>query len=56
VVVNHSHTPEPADKIVAGIETAAGTAIAVAADITSRAEYQAMAERLLPSTAAGTSW
>ena len=47
VVVNHNHTPEPAEKVVADINAAGGTAIAVAADISSRAEYQAMVERLL---------
>ena len=47
VAVNHNHTPEPAEKVVAGIETAGGTAIAVAADISSRAEYLAMVERIL---------
>ena len=45
--VNHNHTPEPAEKVVAGIETAGGTAIAVAADISGRAECQAMVEQLL---------
>jgi len=47
VVVNHNHTPEPAEKVVAGIEATGGTAIAVAADISSRAEYLAMVEGLL---------
>jgi 3-oxoacyl-[acyl-carrier protein] reductase len=47
VVVNHNHTPEPADKLVADIKAARGTAIAAAADISSRAQYQAMVERLL---------
>ena len=47
VVVNHNHTPEPAEKVVADINAAGGTAIAVAADISRRAEYQAMVERLL---------
>ena len=46
VVVNHDHAPEPAGKVVVGIETA-GTAIAVAADISGRAECQAMVEQLL---------
>ena len=47
VVVNHNHTPEPADKVVADINAADGTAIAAAADISSRAQYQAMVDRLL---------
>jgi 3-oxoacyl-[acyl-carrier protein] reductase len=47
VVVNHNHTPEAADKVVADINAAGGTAIAAAADISSRAQYQAMVERLL---------
>jgi len=32
VVVNHNHTPEPAEKMVADIQAAGGTAIAIAAD------------------------
>ena len=47
VLVNHNHTPEPADEVVAGIEAAGGTAMAVPADVSSGAEYQAMVERLL---------
>jgi 3-oxoacyl-[acyl-carrier protein] reductase len=47
VVVNHNHTPDPAEKVAADIEAAGGTAISAAADISSRAEYQAMVERLL---------
>jgi 3-oxoacyl-[acyl-carrier protein] reductase len=47
VVVNHPHTPEPAAAVVADIAAAGGSALAVAADISSRAEYQAMVERLL---------
>jgi 3-oxoacyl-[acyl-carrier protein] reductase len=47
VVVNHNHTPEPADTVVAGIEAAGGSALALAADISSRAEYQAMVEEML---------
>jgi 3-oxoacyl-[acyl-carrier protein] reductase len=47
VVVNHNHTPEAADKVVADINAAGGTAIAAAADISSRVQYQAMVERLL---------
>jgi 3-oxoacyl-[acyl-carrier protein] reductase len=47
VVVNHPHTPEPAAAVVADIQAAGGSALAVAADISSRAEYQAMVQRLL---------
>ncbi|MGH3305604.1 MAG: SDR family NAD(P)-dependent oxidoreductase [Streptosporangiaceae bacterium] len=47
VAVNHNHTPESAAKVVADIEAAAGTAMALGADVSSRAEYQAMVERLL---------
>jgi 3-oxoacyl-[acyl-carrier protein] reductase len=47
VVVNHPHTPEPAAAVVADIEAAGGSALAVAADVSDRAEYQAMVERLL---------
>jgi 3-oxoacyl-[acyl-carrier protein] reductase len=47
VVVNHPHTPELADKVVADIQAAGGVALALAADISKRAEYEAMVERLL---------
>jgi 3-oxoacyl-[acyl-carrier protein] reductase len=47
VVVNHPHTPQPAAAVVADIAAAGGSALAVAADISSRAEYQAMVQRLL---------
>ena len=47
VVVNHNHTPEPAEKLAAAINEAGGTAMALAADVSSRAEYQAMVHRLL---------
>jgi 3-oxoacyl-[acyl-carrier protein] reductase len=47
VVVNHPHTPEPAAAVVADIAAAGGVALAVAADISDRAEYQAMVQRLL---------
>jgi 3-oxoacyl-[acyl-carrier protein] reductase len=47
VVVNHPHTPELAAAVVAAIQAAGGSALAVAADISDRAEYQAMVERLL---------
>jgi 3-oxoacyl-[acyl-carrier protein] reductase len=46
VVVNHPHTPEPADAVVREIEKAGGTAVAVAADVTVRAEYAAMVDRM----------
>jgi NAD(P)-dependent dehydrogenase (short-subunit alcohol dehydrogenase family) len=47
VVINHPQTPELADKVVAGIEASGGQAVAIAADISSRSEYQAMVERML---------
>ena len=47
VVIDHPHTPDLADKVVADIEEAGGSALAVAADISNRAEYQAMIDRLL---------
>ena len=47
VVVNHNHTPELADKVVAGIAASGGSAMSVAADVSSRTEYQTMVERLL---------
>ena len=47
VVVNHPHTPELADKVVADIEASCGRALALAADISIRAEFQAMVEEML---------
>lgn len=47
VAVNHNHTAEAADKVVAEIRAAGGTAMAVAADVSSAAEYQAMTDRVL---------
>jgi 3-oxoacyl-[acyl-carrier protein] reductase len=47
VVVNHNHTPGPAEKVVAGIEEAGGSAVAIAADVSVRGEYEAMVRRLL---------
>jgi 3-oxoacyl-[acyl-carrier protein] reductase len=47
VVVNHPHTPEPADAVVAGIRAAGGRALAVAADISVRDEFEAMVQRML---------
>ena len=47
VVVNHPHTPELAAAVVADLQAAGGSALAVAADISSRAQYQAMVARLL---------
>jgi 3-oxoacyl-[acyl-carrier protein] reductase len=47
VVINHPHTPEPAATVVADIQAAGGAAIAIAADVSDRAEYQSMVERLL---------
>ncbi len=47
VVFNHPHTPELAEKAAAGIEAAGGTALAIAADISRRDEYQAMVSRML---------
>ena len=47
IVINHNHTPDLAGTVVPGIEAAGGTAVAIAADVTSRAEYQAMIEQTL---------
>lgn len=47
VVINHDHMPEPAGKVAAEITAAGGTAITAAADVSNRAEYQAMVEQLL---------
>jgi hypothetical protein len=46
-MVNHNHTPGPAEKLPAAINEAGGTAAAVAADVSSRSEYGAMIQRLL---------
>jgi 3-oxoacyl-[acyl-carrier protein] reductase len=45
VVINHNHLPEPAGNVVAEITAAGGTA--TAADVSNRAEYQAMVDQLL---------
>jgi 3-oxoacyl-[acyl-carrier protein] reductase len=47
VVINHNHTPGLAQKVVADIQAAGGAAIAVTADVSIRAEYQAMVDQLL---------
>ena len=47
VVINHDHTPELAGTVVAEITAAGGTAVAAAADVSVRAEYQAMVEQML---------
>ena len=47
MVINHPHTPERAAAVVAAIQAAGGSALAIAADISDRAEYQAMYERQL---------
>lgn len=47
VVVNHPHTPELAEAVVDGIKAEGGTAMAVAADIRDRSEYEAMVDGLL---------
>jgi len=46
-VVNHNHQPELARGVVTDIRAAGGTALAIAADVTSRAEYHAMVEQML---------
>lgn len=47
VALNHNHMPDLAGPVVAEITATGGTAIAVAADVSIRAEYQAMIGRLL---------
>lgn len=47
VVVNHNHTPDAAATTVAQIKSAGGTAMSVAADISSRSEYQTMVNSML---------
>ena len=46
-MVNHNHQPELARGVVTDIRAAGGTALAIAADVTSRAEYHAMVEQML---------
>jgi 3-oxoacyl-[acyl-carrier protein] reductase len=47
VVINHNHMPEPAGKVVEEITEAGGTAMAAAADVSIRAEYQEMVGQML---------
>lgn len=47
VVVNHNHTPESAESAIAEVKAAGGSALAIAADISNRGEYQAMVTQLL---------
>ena len=47
VMINHNHMPEPAGTVVAEITAAGGTAVAAAADVSIRAEYQALVEQML---------
>ena len=47
VVINHPHTPEPAEKAVADIEAAGGSCFALAADISDHAQFSAAVSRLL---------
>jgi 3-oxoacyl-[acyl-carrier protein] reductase len=47
VVVNHPHTPDQADAVVAELTAAGGSVVPIAADVTDRAEYEAMVGRIL---------
>jgi 3-oxoacyl-[acyl-carrier protein] reductase len=47
VVINHPHTPQPAAAAVAAISAAGGSASAIAADVSVRAQYQVMIDRML---------
>ncbi len=47
VVINHPPTPEPAEKAVAEIEAAGGSCLALAADISDRAQFNGMVSQLL---------
>jgi 3-oxoacyl-[acyl-carrier protein] reductase len=47
VVINHPHTPEAAEKAVADIEAAGGSCLALAADISDRAQFNGMVSQLL---------
>ncbi|MEU6580873.1 SDR family oxidoreductase [Nocardia sp. NPDC046763] len=47
VAINHPHTPDLAKAAVAEIESAGGSAIELAADVTNPDEYRAMVEQLL---------
>ncbi len=47
VIINHDHTSEVAEEAVAQIARQGGRAIALAADVSSRAEYEAMIRVML---------
>ena len=47
VVINYLCTPELADEVVAEIEAGGGTALAIAADVSSQQEYRAMVDPML---------
>ncbi len=47
VVINHPHTPEPAARLVEDITASGGSASAIAADISVRAEFEDMVNQLL---------
>ncbi|HEX3513008.1 MAG TPA: SDR family oxidoreductase [Trebonia sp.] len=47
VAINHPHTPEPAEKVLAEIEAAGGSCLALAADISDRAQFDGMVSQLL---------
>ena len=47
VVVNHPHTPAPAETVVRAIRARGGEASALAADVSRRDEYAEMVDRLL---------
>jgi 3-oxoacyl-[acyl-carrier protein] reductase len=47
VVINHNHMPDLAGTVAAEITAAGGTAIAAAADVSSRAEYRSMVDQML---------
>ena len=47
VVVNHPHTPEDAGHVVNSIHAVGGTALAIAADVAQRKEYEAMVDEIL---------
>jgi 3-oxoacyl-[acyl-carrier protein] reductase len=47
VVINHPDTPDQADAVVTGIKSGGGSASAIAADVSDRAEYEAMAGHIV---------
>ena len=56
VVVNHNHTPEPAEKLAAAINEAGGTAMAWPPTSAAAPSTRRWFAGCWPPSAAGTSW